>query len=115
MREFDAYFDIDLAYEREQQEAEDREDYITSKVAELLEEEWDEDFDNEVVEAVRDKISGFDEEQWTMLEKILIKLALGHTASSSDTEKLLSYSDLCGIAEERVARELILRDLNEEV
>ena len=106
MREFDAYFHIDLAYEREQQEAEDREEYISSRVGELLEGEWDEDFDNEVVEAVRDKISGFDEEQWCVLEKVLIKLALGHTASSDDTEKLLSYSELCDIAEERVVREL---------
>lgn len=106
MKEFDAYFDIDLAYEREQQEAEDKEEYISSKVEELLGDGWDEDFDNEVVEAVRDKISDFDEEQWCVLEKVLIKLALGHTASASDTEKLLSYSDLCDIAEERVVREL---------
>ena len=106
MKEFDAYFDIDLAYEREQQEAEDRENYIASEAAELLEGEWDEGFDNEVVEAVRDKISGFDEEQWCVLEEVLIKLALGHTASSDDTEKLLSYDDLCDIAEERVVREL---------
>lgn len=115
MKEFDPYFDIDLAYEREQQKAEDREDYITSKVAELLEEEWDEDFEGTVVEAVRDRVSSFDDAQWAKLEKVLIKLALGHTASSSDTEKLLSYSDLCIIAEGRVVRELILRDLNEEV
>ena len=106
MREFDAYFGIDLAYEREQQEAEYREEYISSKVEEMLGEEWDEDFDNEVVEAVRDKIWEFDEEQWCVLEKVLIKLALGHAASSEDTEKLLSYSDLCDIAEKRVVREL---------
>lgn len=106
MREFDAYFHIDLAYEREQQEIEDREDYIASKVEEMLGEEWDEDFEDTVVEAVRDKISGFDEEQWCVLEKVLIKLALGHTASSSDTEKLLNYSDLCIIAEKKVVEEL---------
>ena len=106
MREFDAYFHVDLAYEREQQEAEDREEYIASRVGELLEGEWDEDFDSEVVEAVRDKISGFDEEQWSILEKVLINLALGHAVSASDTDKLLSYSDLCDIAEERVLREL---------
>lgn len=106
MREFDAYFDIDLAYEREQQEAEDREDYITSKVAELLEEEWDEDFEDTVVEAVNDKISGFDDAQWSVLERVLIDLALGHTVSASDTEKLLNYSDLCDIAEKKVVEEL---------
>ena len=106
MREFDAYFDVDLAYEREQQEIEDREDYIASEVAELLEGEWDKDFTSEVVGAVKDKLSGFDEEQWCVLEEVLINLALGHTVSSSDTEKLLNYSDLCDIAEERVVREL---------
>lgn len=106
MREFDAYFDIDLAYEREQRRAEDREDYIASEAAELLEGEWDEDFDKEVVEAVKDKLSSFDDEQWAVLERVLIKLALGHTASSNDTEKLLSYSDLCIIAEERVVRDI---------
>ena len=106
MRDFDAYFDIDLAYEREQQEAEDKEEYISSKVAELLEGEWDEDFEDIVVEAVRDRLSGFNEEQWVVLDRVLIKSALGHTISASDTEKIFSYSDLYTIAEKRVVEEL---------
>ena len=106
MREFDPYFNIDLFYEREQQEAEDKEEYISSKVEEMLGDEWGGDFDNEVVEAVKDKISGFDDAQWAVLERVLIDIALGHTVSASDTEKLISYDDLYDIAEKRVVEEL---------
>ena len=97
MNNYDAYFLVDKEYERQQEEAEQREEWEAERVRDILSQELDCEVSDDIRDFVNDRISSFSEEQWEILNALLVKLALGETASQKDSYKLLDHSDLCEV------------------